>query len=126
MRLLSILVLFFCLSSCQSGKPKAFYEIATGEEFRFQVVSFKGKPYYWEWANQEKVTYVKLTSRVYFNTIFSTEERPRGKEIWTFEGTKPGTDTLKLHLRSYEEDSLNTPVADSLIIIVKVNEKTGL
>lgn len=120
MRLLSIPIILFCMA-CQSDKPKAFYEVEAGEEFQFQVASFQDEPYYWEWRNQEKTKRVRLISRVYYNTAFSSKKWPRGREKWTFEGVKPGTDTLKIHLRSYEEDTLNIPVKDSLIITVKVN-----
>ncbi|MFT6206018.1 MAG: putative secreted protein [Spirosomataceae bacterium] len=115
-----MLLLLFCLA-CQQDSPKSFYEIKTGEEIHFQVASFKSEPYFWEWVNQEKSTYVKLTSRVYFNTIFSSETRLRGREKWTLEGLKSGTDTLRLYLRTYDEDTLNEPVLDSVIIAVKVN-----
>lgn len=123
---LSFLIILIACASCSRYEPKRFYEIPSEEEIQFQLTAFKNEPYYWEWINQEAATHVKLTSRIYSEATLSTQKYLRGKEIWVLEGTKPGTDTLKLHLRSYEEDSLNTPVADSLIIIVKVNEKPGL
>lgn len=121
MKLLLIL-LFVCCFSCQPDKPKAFYEITVGEELVFQLKAFKGEPYYWELTNENELRFVKLSSRIYETLPFSSEKKPRALENWTFEGLKTGTDTLKLHLRTYEEDTLNVPVADSVIITISVTE----
>lgn len=120
MKLLSAFSLFLCFS-CLPDKPKAFYEIVSEGEINFQVASFHGEPYYWEWANQENVKAVKLTARVFQNQRLVHKIRGFGTETWTFEGTQTGTDTLRIYLRTFEEDTLNVPVIDSLIIAVKVN-----
>lgn len=120
MRLLLLLILI-CCTSCSKYKPKPFYEIACGEEILFQLTAFKDEPYYWEWKNKEAVTTVNLETRVYSEAFIYHKMQKDGLETWTLKGLKPGTDTLRLHLRTYEEDSLNVPVADSLIMIVKVN-----
>jgi predicted secreted protein len=113
-------MLISCLS-CQQDKPKAFYEIGTEEKIQFRVASFQDEPYYWEWINQEEVAILKQETRVYNEAFVFTKMQNGGSEMWTFQGLKTGTDTLKFHLRTYEEDTLNVPVIDSLIIAVKVN-----
>lgn len=117
MKLLAIFAVFVCLG-CQSKYKQ--YEILNGEQFEIETLNYRNEPYYWELINPRSKPLAELESRVYSEKFLLKKLSTCSIETWTFRGIKTGTDTLKLHLKAYEEDTLNTPIADSLIIVVKV------
>ncbi len=122
MKLWASVILILCVS-CQQCRQKKYYKINEGEKFRFQVIRSRTEGYYWEWQNQENVSAVTVDSRIYSEKFLFKKMRTSGIETWTIKGINIGTDTLKLYLRTYEEDTVNIHVADSLIIVVKVKRK---
>lgn len=116
-------VICLVISSCGKSEKVDLYEISIAEQFQVETPKSQSEPYYWELINPEGKPSVKLESRIYSEKFSMRKLRTTGIETWTFQGTKMGEDTLKLYLKAYQEDSLNIPAKDSLIIFVKVNEK---
>lgn len=119
MRALLFISLFFCFS-CQHNEPQEAYTIKVGNEIRFEIDSNPTTPYYWEWQNEHNINCVSLKTRVYKNPLFKNKIGVAGVEEWVFVGKKFGSDTLKLNLRTYEEDTTNASVVDSIRIVVRV------
>ena len=74
------------------------FKIGIGESFTIKMRLNHSTGFMNCWTNKSKCNFVRKINREYDPSLFSMNcEGCSGTESWTFEGTKNGTDTIKIY-----------------------------